>query len=98
MANKSMDNDAGRRATATNTNANVAGRTMGGFSGFGMAGTFIAQSSKYVGTAFGLYGMGISVYSNVIARGSEVHFGQNAMIDIKFGARPPAGASKLAAE
>ena len=98
IANKSMDNDAGRRATATNTNANVTGRTLGGFSGFGMAGTFIAQSSKYVGTAFGLYGMGLSVYSNVIARGSEVEFGRNAMIEIKFGARRPAGASKLAGE
>ena len=98
IANKSMDNDAGRRTATGATDANVTGRTLGGFSGFGMAGTFIAQSSKYVGTAFGLYGMGLSVYSNVIARGSEVEFGRNAMIEIKFGARRPAGASKLAGE
>ena len=97
IANKSLDNDAGRRSTSGATDANVSGRTLGGLSGFGMAGSLAAQSSKYVGTAFGLYGMGLSVYSNVIARGSEVEFGKNALIEIKFGARPPAGASKLQA-
>jgi hypothetical protein len=98
IANKSLDNDAGRHSTTGATEANVSGRTLGGLSGFGMAGSLAAQSSKYVGTAFGLYGMGLSVYTNVIARGSEVEFGRNALIEIKFGARPPAGAAKLQAE
>jgi hypothetical protein len=98
IANKSLDNDAGRHSTTGATEANVSGRTLGGLSGFGMAGSLAAQSSKYVGTAFGLYGMGLSVYTNVIARGSEVEFGRNALIEIKFGARPPVGASKLQAE
>ena len=98
IANKSLDNDASRHSASGATEANVSGRTLGGLSGFGMAGSLAAQSSKYVGTAFGLYGMGLSVYSNVIARGSEVEFGRNALIEIKFGARPPAGASKLQAE
>ena len=99
IANKSLDNDAGRRSTSGGAaEANATGRTLGGMSGFGLAGTLAAQSSKYVGTAFGLYGMGWSVYSNVIARGGEVEFGQNSMIEIKFGARPPADRSKLLAE
>jgi hypothetical protein len=99
IANKSLDNDAGHRSTTGGAaEANVTGRTLGGMSGFGLAGTLAAQSSKYVGTAFGLYGMGWSVYSNVIARGGEVEFGQNSMIEIKFGARPPADRSKSQAE
>ena len=98
IAQKSLDNDAGRHSTSGATEGNVSGRTLGGLSGFGMAGSLAAQSSKYVGTVFGLYGMGLSVYSNVIARGGEVEFGKNAMIEIKFGARPPADASKLTAE
>jgi hypothetical protein len=99
IANKSLDNDAGRHSTSGATEGNVSGRTLGGASGFGLAGTLAAQSSKYVGTAFGLYGMGWSVYSNVIARGSEVDFNQNAMIEIKFGApRAPANGSKFQAD
>jgi hypothetical protein len=34
----------------------------------------------------------------LIARGGEVGFGQNSMIEIKFGAHPPADRSKLQAE
>ena len=45
--------------------------------------------------AFGYYGLAWSVYSNVIARGGEVQFDKNAMMDIKFGARTPAKASKF---
>ena len=46
--------------------------------------------------AFGYYGLAWSVYSSVIARGGEVQFDKNAMMDIKFGTRtPPPAASKL---
>jgi hypothetical protein len=45
--------------------------------------------------AFGYYGLAWSVYSNVIARGGEVQFDRNAMMDIKFGARTPPKASKF---
>jgi hypothetical protein len=48
-----------------------------------------------VGTAFGLYGMAWSVYSNVVARGGEVEFDKNAVIDIRFGSRAPVAASKF---
>jgi len=93
IANKSMDNDAGRHGGAGE--ANVGGRTTGGGSGFGMVGALAAQSSRYVGTAFGIYGMAWSVYSSVIARGGEVQFGRNAVVDIKFGSRTPAPGAKF---
>jgi hypothetical protein len=95
IANKAADNDAGRHSTGGGE-ANVGGRTLGGGSGFGLAGAAAAQSSKYIGTALGFYGMAWSVYSNVIARGAEVQFGRNAVIDIKFGARTPQPGSKFA--
>ncbi|HEV2447224.1 MAG TPA: hypothetical protein VGS58_14930 [Candidatus Sulfopaludibacter sp.] len=88
VANKAADNDAGRHAANGAANGNVSGRTLGGGLGFGMLGSAIAQSSRYVGMAFGYYGLAWSVYSNVVARGGEVEFARNAMVDIKFGARP----------
>ena len=97
IANKSADVDAGRHGGNTGGGeANVGGRTMGGGSGLGLLGAAVSQSSKYVGTALGFYGMAWSVYSNVIARGGEVQFDKNAVIDIKFGARTPAAGSKFA--
>ncbi len=96
IANKSADTDAGRHS-ASGGEANVGGRTLGGASGFGLAGAAAAQSSKYVGTALGFYGMAWSVYANVIARGGEVQFNRNAVIDIRFGARTPPKASKFLA-
>jgi hypothetical protein len=62
-----------------------------------MLGAVASQSSPYVGMAFGYYGLAWSVYSSVIARGAEVQFDQNAMMDIRFGARMPPQASKLRA-
>ena len=70
--------------------ADVSGRTLGGGLGLGMLGTAISQSSPYVGMALGYYGLAWSTYSTVVGRGAEVEFEKNAMMDIKFGARPPA--------
>jgi hypothetical protein len=58
-------------------------------------GAALSQSSPYVGMAFGYYGLGWSVYTNVIAKGGEVQFDKNAMMDIRFGARTPAQVSKF---
>ena len=76
--------------------SHVSGRTLGGGLGLGMAGAAIAQTSPYVGMAFGYYGLAWSVYSSVIGRGAEVEFEKNAMMEIKFGARTP-GSQFLAA-
>jgi hypothetical protein len=83
IATKSMDNDAGR----VQAEGNYSGRTLGGASGFGLAGALAAQSSKYVGGALGLYGLAWSVYRNVIARGQEVVFQPNTALDVRFGSR-----------
>ncbi len=91
LASRSADNDAGHHheANATGGEANISGRTLGGGLGLGMLGAAVSQTSPYVGMAFGYYGFAWSVYSNVIARGGEVQFDKNAMMDIKFGARTP---------
>jgi hypothetical protein len=79
-------------------NGNLGGRTLGGASGFGLLGAAAAQSSPIVGAVLGYYGMAWSVYSNIIARGSEVEFGKNAAMDIRFGGRKPVPASKFKLE
>jgi hypothetical protein len=97
LASKAGDTDADRHgaAGATGSNANVAGRTLGGGLGFGLVGTALSQSSPFVGMAFGYYGLAWSVYSNVLAKGGEVQFDKNAMMDIRFGSRTPPQASKF---
>jgi len=97
LASKAADNDADRHNAAgvSGPEANVSGRTLGGGSGFGLAGAALSQSSSYVGMAFGYYGLAWSVYSNVIAKGGEVQFNKNAMMDIRFGGRTPVPANKF---
>jgi hypothetical protein len=93
IARSAGDNDPIRNHSRqiVGQNPNVGGRTIGGGFGFGLLGAAIAQSSRYVGTAFGYYGMAWSLYSTLIARGAEVQFGKSAMVDIRFNTRsaPP---------
>lgn len=58
--------------------------------GFGLLGSIAAQSSNKVGMALGYYGMAWSVFSTVVARGADVQFDRNAVVDIGFNQRPPA--------
>lgn len=96
IAMRSSDNDEGRlHHLDGNGGGNTGGRTLGGASGFGLLGAIAAQASPTFGSVMGFYGMGWSVYSNIIARGSEVIFDRNRAMDVRFGARPPAAASKL---
>lgn len=90
IANKGADADAGKRTASGGAEGNVSGRTLAGGLGLGMIGSLVAQSSKYVGMAFGYYGLACSVYTNLVSRGGEVEFEKNALLDIKFGARPTA--------
>jgi hypothetical protein len=89
LARRAGDNDPLRNQSGqvVGQSQNVAGRTLGGGFGFGLLGAAIAQSSRYVGAAFGYYGMAWSLYSTLIARGAEVRFGNNAMVDIRFNTR-----------
>jgi hypothetical protein len=77
----------GRRGAVIGQSPNVAGRTLGGGLGFGLLGTIAAQSSRNVGAALGYYGLAWSVFSTVVARGPEVQFDKNAVIDIGFNSR-----------
>ena len=87
IAAKSMDNDAGKQTASSTTNGNPVGSSLGGFSGFGLFGTVVSRvAPAEVGSAFGFYGLGWSVFSTVISRGKEVAFPKNAAIAIRFGA------------
>jgi hypothetical protein len=89
IASRAADNDSihGPGGTITGQRPNVGGRTLGGGIGFGLLGSIAAQSSRTVGAAFGYYGLAWSVYSTLIARGAEVQFGKNAVLDIGFNQR-----------
>ena len=96
IANRALDND--RNKITGVSNSNTAGQTLGGGAGFGLLGMAAAQASREIGGILGLYGLGWSVYSNVISRGAELEFGKHAAMDVKFGARtPPVQASKFRA-
>jgi hypothetical protein len=89
VSHAAADNDRvrGPNGTVGGPNPNIGGRTLGGGMGFGLLGSIAAQSSRTVGSAFGYYGLAWSVYSTVVARGKEVEFDKNAMIDVSFNAR-----------
>lgn len=89
VARSAGDNDPIRNSShqVIGQSQNVGGRTVGGGFGFGLLGIGIAQSSRWVGAAFGYYGMAWSVFSTVIARGAEIRFGKDAMMDIRFDTR-----------
>jgi hypothetical protein len=72
---------------------NRGGVALGGFSGLGLLGSALAQSSQTVGQALGYWGLGVSIYTNVISRGQEVIFGKNHSIDVLFNPRRPAAAA-----
>jgi hypothetical protein len=96
IASRAADNDPihAPGGAITGQRPNVGGRTLGGGIGFGLLGSIASQSSHTVGAAFGYYGLAWSVYSTVIARGAEVQFGKNAVIDIGFNQRAPDGVVK----
>lgn len=87
IAAKAADNDEGRHALNGSAVGNTGPRALGGASGFGLLGAAAAQAAPSVATALGFYGLGWSVYSNIIARGGDVHFGPDTVMDIRFGAR-----------
>jgi len=90
VAAKSLDNDTGKQtASGTgNPSPNTSGLTLGGFSGFGLLGMAAAKGPPAIGSALGFYGLAWSVYTNIISRGSEVTFQQNAAMAIRFGTPP----------
>jgi hypothetical protein len=88
VAAQSMDNDAGKQTASGTGSANTSGRALGGFSGFGLLGIAAAQGPHQIAIGLSFYGLGWSVYSNLIARGREVTFEKNTAMAIRFGAPP----------
>jgi hypothetical protein len=88
IATKSMDNDTGKQTASGTGSPNTPWRGLGGFSGFGLLGIAAAQGPREISTGLGFYGLAWSVYSNIIARGSEVKFQKNTAMAIRFGAPP----------
>ena len=85
VAVKSLDNDTGKQNASAGANANYSGRSLGGFSGFGLVGTAAARAARPVGVALGFYGLAWSVYATGVSRGREVVFEKNSALAIRFG-------------
>jgi hypothetical protein len=85
VAAKSLDNDTGKQTASGSGTPNTSGRSLGGFSGFGLLGIAAARGPSSIGEALGFYGLAWSVYTNVIARGREVTFQKNTAVAIRFG-------------
>lgn len=65
----------------------VAGGAIRGGAGFGLLGTVVGLAAHYrpVSAVFAFYGAGWSVYSHVLARGTDVVFTKNTPMEIRFG-------------
>ena len=62
---------------------------MRGGAGFGLVGSVIGLVAHYrpISAGFAFYGAGWSVYSHVVARGTDVVFPKNTPMEIRFGTR-----------
>jgi hypothetical protein len=65
----------------------VAGGIVLGGAGFGLVGSIVGLTAHYrpVSSIFAFYGAGWSVYSHVVARGTDVVFPRNTPMEIRFG-------------
>jgi hypothetical protein len=65
----------------------VAGGAIRGGAGFGLLGSVVGLAAHYrpVSAVFAFYGAGWSVYSHVLARGTDVVFTKNTPMEIRFG-------------
>jgi hypothetical protein len=67
--------------------SNAGGRAVSGGVGFGLIGSALGQISRPFAVSLGYYSAAWSIYSNVIARGTEVSFPAQTRIEIRFGSR-----------
>lgn len=76
----------------------VAGGAVRGGAGFGLIGSLIGLAARYrpVSAVFAFYGAGWSVYSHIVARGTNVVFSKDTPMEILFGTHegPPSPAVK----
>ncbi len=76
------------------------GRAAGGAGGFKLIGIALglAIHSQALGRAMGVYGAGMSVYSNFLVRGREVVFPKNTAMDIGIAQHDPGSSTTAAPE
>ncbi len=86
IAAKSLDNDAGRQTATGSGPNNAPARGLAGFSGFGLLGWAASKGPHPVSAALGFYGLGWSIYTNIISRGTDVTLQKDAEAAIRFGA------------
>lgn len=89
LASSSIDGDSGQHAVQENAGggSDLAGGAVRGGVGFGLVGSLvaIAARSQPVTAGFAFYGAAWSVYSHLMARGSEVVFPKDTAMEIRFG-------------
>lgn len=75
-----------RNNSAQSQRANRVIRTIAGASGLGLVGSIAAQFSSDAATGIGLYGVALSVFNHVVARGHNILLAQATPFQIRFGA------------
>jgi hypothetical protein len=101
LAATSLDLDAGHHihsGVIRQHGPDLGGGAARGAAGLGLIGSVIgiAAHSRAVSAGFAFYGAGISVYTHIMARGTDVTFNKNTPMEIRFGTHesPPSPASK----
>ncbi len=72
------------RSTSASVRSGLGARGLGGFLGFGLLGAALAQISQPIGIGFTVYGVGRSVYTNILGRGQEVRFAADTPIQVQL--------------
>jgi hypothetical protein len=89
LATSSFDGDSQQRAIQEGggQGGDVTGGALRGGVGFGLMGSLIAMAARFqpVTAGFAFYGAAMSVYSHIVARGSEVVFPKDTAMEIRFG-------------
>lgn len=89
LATTSFDNDAQSRALqeGSSQGSDAASGALRGGVGFGLMGCLTAMAARLqpVTAAFAFYGAAMSIYSHILARGSQVVFPKDTPMEIRFG-------------
>jgi hypothetical protein len=75
-------------ATVGREGGNLGSRSLGGLFGFGLAGAALGRLSHPVGIAFAAIGVARTMYSNVLGKGQDVRFVEDARIELQLAPGP----------
>jgi hypothetical protein len=80
--------DDSQQGSSQSQAANRTWRTLAGASGFGVVGSVAAQISHDAATGLGFYGLGWSVFTHIVSRGSNVVFAQDTPVRLRLTTSP----------